>query len=49
MLYPRLPVKRILFIFSLVVLWVKWKTWMVAKYDHLKRVEQRAMQNKEVE
>lgn len=46
---PRLPLKRFLLMLTLLGLWVHFKAKSVMRFDHLKRKEQRAMQNKEVE
>ena len=47
--YPRLKLKRWI-IAALVGFWlVQWKVKKVEEYDRLKRHEQRAMQNKEVD
>ena len=45
---PRLKIKRMLILLALLGLWIDYKSKQVMKFDHLKRLEQRAMQNKEV-
>lgn len=44
----RINLKKWLFGFALFVMWLRYRLWKVAHYDHLKRVEQRAMLNEEL-
>ena len=45
----RLKLKRALLFLALIIIWVKLRVRSVEKFDHNKRMEQRAMQNKEIE